>query len=209
MDSYLIEKQKIIGRCLFFSNVPMGMIFLLLILGQTFAFAGTKLEIQVPDSKFERALIDLGIDTDRKVNGLITSDNLKNIKELNLSNKFIMDLTGIEAFTNLEVLDISNNLLEYIKISSLTQLKKLVCDHNKLRMLDIEDNVLLEFLACNDNDLSDLDLSTNSLITKVCAANNQLNNIEINQKSLVYLGLKNSIFQIVQIWKNLFVAIII
>jgi hypothetical protein len=79
--------------------------------------------ISVPDPKFERALIELGVDADKHVNGLIDPINILEIKELLLANKGIYDLTGLEAFTQLEILDISDNKLDKLDVSNLLHLK--------------------------------------------------------------------------------------
>ncbi len=53
-----------------------------------------------------------------------------NVKVLDVSNKGISNLSGIEHFTNLEELDISNNNIPYGDITALTKLKKIVAHHN-------------------------------------------------------------------------------
>ena len=73
----------------------------------------------VPDDNFEQALIDLGYD-DVLDKQIITS-SISGIKSLNVSNKNIVSLIGIEDFTELKILvckdnqivdlDLSNNLL--------------------------------------------------------------------------------------------------
>ena len=71
----------------------------------------------IPDQNFEQALIDLNIDSDGVVNGQVTTADIENIVELDLSNLYdslmyfggtITDFTGIEDFTALEILNISN-----------------------------------------------------------------------------------------------------
>ena len=71
----------------------------------------------IPDQNFEQALIDMNIDSDGVVNGQVLTSDIENIVELDLSNLYdslmyfggtITDFTGIEDFTALEILNISN-----------------------------------------------------------------------------------------------------
>jgi hypothetical protein len=63
----------------------------------------------IPDSNFEQALIDLNIDSDGVVNGQVLTADIENIVELDFGNvpfnNTITNLTGIENFTSLEILD--------------------------------------------------------------------------------------------------------
>ena len=61
----------------------------------------------IPDSNFEQALIDKGIDSDATLNGQVLTSDISGIIELDISNLEITDISGIEDFTSLEILDIS------------------------------------------------------------------------------------------------------
>jgi len=68
----------------------------------------------IPDEVFEQALIDLGIDSDGTINGQVLTSDIENVVELdfeNVPNDFITDLTGIQHFTALEVLDFHNTIV--------------------------------------------------------------------------------------------------
>jgi hypothetical protein len=74
----------------------------------------------IPDPNFEQALIDLNIDSDGVVNGQVFTADIENIVELDFSNLYvtgssfsydggiITDFSGIEAFSSLEILNLSN-----------------------------------------------------------------------------------------------------
>jgi len=108
--------------------------------------------VTIPDQNFEQKLIDLGIDTDG-LNGKITAANISGITVLDLSNSNISNLSGIENFTSLTYLDVSNN---------------------QLKTLDVSNNGLLETLNASSNQLTTLDLSENTKLTIVYVANNPL-----------------------------------
>ena len=70
----------------------------------------------IPDQNFEQALIDFGIDSDNMVNGQVLTADIDNVVELdfeNVSNNgTINDLTGIQDFTALEILDFHYNYVQ-------------------------------------------------------------------------------------------------
>jgi len=80
--------------------LPLLLFFININLAQTTA---------IPDEVFEQALIDLGIDSDGTINGQVLTSDIENVVELDFESVFftdyITDLTGIEDFTALEILD--------------------------------------------------------------------------------------------------------
>lgn len=81
-----------------------------------FLFVSLPLQAQqvtmIPDSSFERALIDKGIDSDGMVNGqLLTADAVTTLVidgcEGGYNNIDIENLTGLEAFVNIDTLKAS------------------------------------------------------------------------------------------------------
>jgi alpha-tubulin suppressor-like RCC1 family protein/Leucine-rich repeat (LRR) protein len=90
----------------------------------------------IPDQNFEQKLIDLGIDTDG-LNGKITIADISAITTLDLSNSNIKDLTGIENFTALNILDCRNNQLITLDLSKNTNLQILYVTGNPLVYLNL------------------------------------------------------------------------
>lgn len=67
-------------------------------------------QVSIPDANFEQALITANIDSDNTINGTIsTADAQAKTGQLYLKDKNISDLTGIEAFTNITILNIQGN----------------------------------------------------------------------------------------------------
>ncbi|MEC8603613.1 MAG: hypothetical protein VXY47_04615 [Bacteroidota bacterium] len=112
-------------------------------------------KVAVPDNNFERALIEL--DYDDLIDGYVLKSGIKNCKELDVRDKGISDLTGIEAFTYLENLRCDYNQLTNLNVSQNHALIRLNCSNNKLISLDISNNTYLEILFCNNNQLTNLD----------------------------------------------------
>lgn len=76
---------------------------------------------QIPDRNFESALISNGIDTQGGIpNGLVLTADISNQTNLDISNQGVTDLTGLEAFTSLEILDVSNNNLNALRLQNLS-----------------------------------------------------------------------------------------
>ena len=92
---------------------------ILLLFACTFmSFAGYSQKVEIPDKNFEQALVDLKIDTDGEVNGYLLKNDAQKVTFLDVSNKKIKNLSGIEAFTSLTFLDCSNNQLSNLDLSN-------------------------------------------------------------------------------------------
>lgn len=106
----------------------------------------------IPDPNFEQALIDLGIDSDGTVNGQVLTSDVETVISLNLNNKGIDDITGIEDFAALEILDVTGNYLLVLDISNNLQLKELYCSSDSagfnmpISSLNLTNNTHLEIL---------------------------------------------------------------
>lgn len=122
----------------------------ILILGiNTASFAQITL---IPDTNFEQALIDLGIDSDGTINGQVLTSDIENVLSLNLDHKGVQDLTGIEGFEALEILNVNGNELTALNVSQNIQLKELYCNSSSagfsmlMTSLDFSENINLEVL---------------------------------------------------------------
>ncbi len=169
-----------------------------------YAMIGQSQNIFVPDDNFEQALIDLGYDSG-VLDDSIPSTNVNSLS-LDVSNKNIADLTGIEAFVSLTVLechtnqitnlnlsqnvsltDLScrNNQLSSLDVSQNTALSQLNCSYNQLSSLNITQNTALLSLNCYDNQFTSLDVSQNTALTVLGCADNQLTNLDVSQNTLL------------------------
>lgn len=85
----------------------------------------------------------------------------------------VYGLEGLQYFSALESLDVSQNNIYEIDVSANTMLSKLDCGSALISELDVSKNPLLEELICNNNSLSEIDVSNNpALKTLVCFYNN-------------------------------------
>ncbi|WP_053002534.1 hypothetical protein, partial [Kordia jejudonensis] len=90
----------------------------------------------VPDDNFEQALIDLGLDT--ALDDYVTTSNINTVNDLNIRNLGIFDLTGIEDFAGLEILNCGLNFLGEVDLSQNTNLNSLIADNTALVALNVK-----------------------------------------------------------------------
>ncbi len=98
--------------------------------------------VNIPDFNFKQALIDEGVDSNG--DGEIQSSEAEIIRYLDVSNRNIVDLSGIEAFIGLDTLLSSNNMIEKLELNSNSELKLLDLSNNPLEELDISSLRLIE-----------------------------------------------------------------
>ena len=100
----------------------------------------------------------------------------------------IYDLTGIEAFTNLNDLFCYGNHLTTIDLSANINLTSLDCEMNSLSMLDLSNNVNLTWLNCRENELTSLDIATNTALVELFCEKNEITSLDLsNNLALTYL----------------------
>ena len=133
----------------------------------------------IPDDNFEQALIGLGYDSGL-LDDYVPTANISSVTTLSLQNKNIADLTGIEDFSSLERLYLSDNKLTSLDLRQNTKLKILHCQSNQLTSLDISKNTALTEIAPNFNQLTKLDLSNNPGLIKVFCQSNKLTELDIS-----------------------------
>lgn len=99
----------------------------------------------VPDDIFEQYLITAGYDAG-PLDDYVPTANIKNIPSVDLSNTDVADLTGIEDFTALTMLDVSNSLLTEINVSSNILLNELFLSNTSISSLNVVLNASLTTL---------------------------------------------------------------
>lgn len=91
----------------------------------------------IPDPNFEQALIDLGIDSGI-IDGRVLTAKVSGIANLDVSNKAIIDLTGIQDFLALMQLNCSQNQISSLDVTKNTALTSLYCSNNSLTSLNLK-----------------------------------------------------------------------
>ena len=169
--------------------------------------------VYIPDFAFFDALF--GQVWDLNGDGAFSYAEVEGVNSLDVSSKNIQDLTGIEAFVNLDTLrchhneltwletsfntnlvylDLYANEITYLDLYNNPALKKLICRSNALQELDVSNNAELTYLDFSANSISSLDLSRNINLTGIACSDNDLISLDVSQnpelKSLLCSGNK-------------------
>ena len=110
------------------------------------------------------------------------------VTHLDLQNKNITSLAGIEYFTDLETLDCMDNQLTTLDVTKLTNLTGLICAGNQLTTLDVTGLTNLTTLICSGNQLTALDVTKLTNLTDLECNGNQLVSLDVSTlEELKYL----------------------
>ena len=107
-------------------------------------------EENFPDDVFQKYLLNLDYGKD----GIITEEEIINIKDINVDAREIKSLKGIEHFTSLLSLQCRGNQIASLDLSNNKALIYLDCSSNILTSLDVSNNVGLTTLYCSRNQIS-------------------------------------------------------
>ncbi len=139
----------------------------------------------IPDANFEQALIDLGIDTNGLSGDILNTDAI-GITAINVTNKGISDVTGIEVFTELVSFNCTQNNITDLNMSNNLNLQTLTCTNNNINNLNISTNTNLTHLSCDSNNLSSLDLTNNTQLFVIDCSYNPLSLLNLSSLTSLY-----------------------
>lgn len=133
----------------------------------------------IPDQNFEQALINLGIDSDQTINGQVLTSDISGVINLDLKNILLNDLTGIEDFDSLKILNISDTGLGYtLDLSQVGSLEELYMNSGG----DSTTILVGEIILTNNPNLQVIQAidawSLNKINLK--GSDTQLNNLSVN-----------------------------
>ena len=142
-----------------------------------------------PDTNFCKYLLSQPYGAD----GDITDEEMATVTRIDVPNRSIKSLKGIEYFTALEMLSCNNNQLTELDLSKNTALTGLWCYNNQLTSLDLSKNTLLTDLGCSKNQLKSLNLSGCKKLVEVGVNDNQLTTLDLSGcKDMVEFGCENN-----------------
>ncbi len=124
--------------------------------------------VQFEDENFKAYCVE-NFDSDG--DGKVSYAEAKVVTHIDVCNKGISSLKGIESFTNLTYLSCfsnpfnsSSNQLTSLDVSQNTALTVLKCYSNRLTSLDVRGCTALKQLWCSSNQLTSLDVSQNTAL---------------------------------------------
>ena len=161
--------------------------YLLLISFLLFSFAQAQI-VTIPDVNFKNALVNTNCvdtnddgtfdaDADTNNDGDIQESEAESVVSLDVSSNNILDMTGIEAFTNIEKLELNINQVSTLDFSNNLLLEELSAGTNQLINVDLINNTSLKKIYIGNNQLTELDISNNSQLTDLCIFSNQIINL--------------------------------
>lgn len=130
--------------------------------------------VNIPDANFKSALLEntsINTNEDEEISFAEAEAFEGNLAINSLS---IEDLTGIEAFENIEVLTAFNNSISTIDLSSNTKLRQVLLESNSIENLDVSMLPELEDLKVHTNELLSLNVANanNASFTRMEAQGN-------------------------------------
>ena len=137
-------------------------------------------EENFPDPNFRQFLYDK---YDFNYSGILSVDEISNIRDLQCPGRGISDLTGIENLTELTHLNCNNNNIEILDLSSNPLLNRLECVYNNISSLNVRNNPSLNSLSCDNNNLTTLDISNNPLLSSFSCGNNNLTTLDLSNNT--------------------------
>ena len=134
------------------------------------AYAESGIYVGIPDTAFLYALIDEGVDIN--MDSLISFEEAVQVTKLELGDKGISDLTGIEAFLYLDTLLIAENSLTSLDFFMSLSLKVLDASSNNISDIDVSGNSELETLLLSSNSLTVINLKSNTKLKTLAVDSN-------------------------------------
>ena len=129
-----------------------------------------------PDAVF-RAYVQENFD--KNGNGKLSEAEILGVTGIEVWDKGIASLQGIEFFSYLTDLACFNNRLTNLNVSRNTALETLDCSNNQLTSLNVSGNTALYALTCDHNNLTSLDVSGHAALTDLDCGYNNLSSLNV------------------------------
>ena len=156
-------------------------------------------EKNFPDEEFRKVVSGFDQDGDK----MLSSDEIKAVEEINVSEMPIQDLTGLQFFSELKNLYCEDTKISSIDVSKNTNLVEFFCRGNGLKKVDVSNNPMLEYFWCGGNSLTSLDLSNNPLLENFWCDGNSLTSLDLsNNPELRVLGCDDNRLRELDLSKN-------
>jgi hypothetical protein len=140
--------------------------------------------VNIPDANFKAKLLNYNPVIDTNSNGEIEVSEALSQTSLSIVSSNIINITGIEEFTNLTSLNCTNNLITTMNLTSLTNLTLLNVNNNLLTSLNVSGLSILNDFSCSNNQLQNLNIQGCINLNNFNCSNNNLTNIDLIATSL-------------------------
>ena len=142
------------------------------------------------DEKLKQAIKEL---LELEFDDMILKSDLVGITELDISNRQIRSLKGLEYFVDLEILYCQDNLLEELEFSAVNKLDLgdtykdicpnlawIECQNNNIRTIGLYNLLRLNYLNCNNNKITSFEILNCNSLEQVLCSNNSLSLLRID-----------------------------
>lgn len=147
-----------------------------------------------PDETFRSWILNANNLNGAGADGVLTAQELAEIREIDVSRKGIRSLKGIEVFSSLKVLNCTQNELTELDVSGNPELTALYCGYNALQNLSLEQNTKLTSLNCSFNRLHTLDVSNKTALRTLNCESNYLEQLNLKGSTeLVWMYARNNL----------------
>ncbi|MBG6130519.1 Leucine-rich repeat (LRR) protein [Aquimarina sp. EL_43] len=144
------------------------------------SLAPTSKIINFNDPNFKAGLVSkYDIDGDNQ----ISVDEAEKVGVINLENKNISNIIGIEYFVNLRVLLLKNNQISSVNLSKNNKLNTIDLANNKLTSIDLSNKTLLRYLTLDNNQLLQISLNSSVDLQVLRLSNNQITTLDITSNT--------------------------
>ena len=133
--------------------------------------------VEFDDANFKAYCIE---NYDLDGDGELTATEAGLVTRLDLYNKDIASLKGMEYMSNLETLDFGKNQVSSLDTSHNPALVKIGCYNNILTSIDVSGSPALTELTFGNNQVTSIDLSHNPALTKLEFYNNAVTELDLS-----------------------------
>ena len=145
--------------------------------------------VNIPDANFKAALlantaINTNGDIEIQCSEAIAFRGFINVNGNSIFvNGIIRNLTGIEAFVNIDSLDCNSNALTSLNVAANTALTFLNCSENRITSLNVSTNTALTTLRCGETGISTLNLSSNTALKTLDCSDINLSALNVSSNT--------------------------
>ncbi|MDH7444819.1 DUF7619 domain-containing protein [Aquimarina sp. 2201CG14-23] len=169
--------------------------------------------VTIPDANFKQALLDYPFTIDTNGDNEIQVSEALAVTFLFLSDPTdsngqddddIFDITGIEAFENLERFSLYSHPIQQIDVSGFSKLEILDLGQVALTSIDVSNNPNLTNLRLDDNNIDFVDVSNNPELVELDLRYNDLKQLDVSQNlKLKMLSVDRNMLTSIDVTNNL------
>ena len=155
-----------------------------------------------PDANFQTYVKSSAVD--KNSDGVLSEEEIKAMTNMNINNKNIQNLKGIEIFEKLKYLAANENKLTTVDLSKNTELLTVKLDKNQLTNLDLSNHTKLTLVTANSNALTSFNVSGCTELNEIQVNFNFLSSIDVSTNlKLVYLVVRDNLLTSLDTSNNL------